>query len=101
MERKSERVAAKAFEAYRDGDLRRCVHELVDYADRGVRNKRTAAIFKTAIDTELARFTAVSRPDEDAPRCVHCGSYSTYFRGSDGDVGCNNCAGIMPWEVDG
>jgi len=52
--RKSERVAADAVAAYRDGDLRACIHMLVDYADRGVNNARTARIFKQAIDTELA-----------------------------------------------
>lgn len=96
MERKSERLAREAVKAYREGDLRTCLHILVDYADRRVRNKRTAVIFKNAIDEELSDFLAeVSSPDVEAPRCVHCGSYSTYIRGSDGDVGCNNCPGIM------
>jgi hypothetical protein len=103
MLRMSEEVAADAFEAYRDGDLLRCIHMLVDYADRGVRNERTAYIFTLAIDAELARFRGdVSVPDEDAPFCAHCRSPSTYVRVSDGDVGCNDCSGIMPHdEVDG
>ena len=95
--RKSERVAADAVAAYRDGDLRRCIHMLVDYADRGVRNARTARIFKQVIDTELAAVRAdVSAPDAAAPQYTHCGSPSTYVRLSDGDVGCNDCPGIMP-----
>lgn len=95
---KSERVAAEAFEEYRDGNVREAIHRLVDYADRGVNNQRTEAIFKDAIDNELAKagIGQVNAPDADAPRCAHCGSTSTYFRESDGDVGCNNCRGIMP-----
>lgn len=94
---KSERVAAEAVAALRDGDVRACIHRLVDYADRGVNNARTAHIFRTAIDTELAAVLGgVSAPDPDAPRCVHCGGASTYFRESDGNVGCNDCPGIMP-----
>ena len=39
--------------------------------------------------------------DDDAPDCGHCGSTLTYYRLSDGDVGCNECPGIMPnQEVD-
>lgn len=96
---KSERVAAEAFRAFREGDLRRCIHDLVDYADLKVKNARTANVFKCAIDTELAELLAdVSAPDERAPRCAHCGSYSTYVR-ADGDVGCNDCPGIMGREV--
>lgn len=102
MTRKSERVAAAAVAALRDGNLRACLHMLVDYADRGVQNMRTARIFKSAIDAELAALVGdVSAPDPKAPRCSHCGSPCTYVR-ADGDIGCNACPGIMPrGEVDG
>lgn len=94
---KSEKTAADAFDAYRDGDLRTCIFTLVEYADRHVRNRRTAFLFKQAIDAELAAIIAdVSKPDKEAPPCSHCGSPSTYIRCSDGDIGCNNCPGIMP-----
>lgn len=100
MSTKSERVASEAFDSLRDGDLRECIHTLVEYADRGVRNERTARIFRCAIDSELAGIQAeVSAPDEDAPRCSHCGSFSTYFRVSDSEIGCNDCPGIMRKEV--
>lgn len=95
---KSEAVAAEAIEAYREGNVREAIHTLVDWADKHVRNEYTAQLFKGAIDRELAEVRAdVSKPDPDAPRCGHCGSSSTYYR-TDGDVGCNNCPGIMPQE---
>lgn len=100
----SARVAAEAFGAYRGGDLRRCIRLLVEFADTHVRNRTTADAFERAIDRELARSLdapTVAVPDAEAPRCVHCGSTSTYVRLSDGDVACNNCPGIMPREVDG
>jgi len=34
--------------------------------------------------------------DKEARECVRCGSSNTYYRVSDGDIGCNDCAGIMP-----
>lgn len=95
---RSEALAAEAFEAYRDGNLRECIHTLVTYADQNVRNKRTAETFKRTIDAELAKIIGeVTRPEADAPVCGHCGSPCTYYR-TDGDVGCNNCFGIMPLE---
>jgi hypothetical protein len=95
---KSERVAAEAFDAYRDGDLRGCIRTLVAYADRHVNNRTTAEVFRRAIDRELADVSGeVSQPEADAPRCVHCGSTCTFER-SDGDVACNDCPGIMPQD---
>lgn len=95
----SEATAAKAFKKYRQGNIRECIQMLVDYADRHVNNAHTAEIFKNAIDAELAPIDpAVSRPDDDAPTCTHCGSTSTYFRLTEGDVACNDCPGIMPHD---
>jgi len=98
MSTKSETVAAEAIDAYRDGNLRDCIHKLIDFADRGVNNRHTEELFKRAIDRELATVDGtVCRPDDDAPRCSHCGSTSTWYR-SDGDVACNNCPGITPQD---
>jgi len=47
-------------------------------------------------DVELSKHKAeVSEPGPEAPNCVHCGSFSTYYRVSDGDIGCNNCPSLM------
>ena len=94
---KSEQTAAKAAKQFKEGNVREAIHTLVDFADTSVQNQHTAHLFKHAIDTEFATILGdVSAPDEDAPRCGHCGSHSTYFRLTDGDVACNNCPGIMP-----
>lgn len=96
-ETKSERIVREAFKDYRKGNFRDFLHQLIDFADKGIRNMTTEEAFKTALDAELAEFDPhVSRPDEDAPQCCHCGSTSTWWR-SDGDVACNNCPGIMPY----
>lgn len=95
----SERVAAEVFAASEDGDIRRCIRLLVEFADTHVRNRTTADAFERAIDRELARSGAaptVAVPDDEAPQCVHSDSTSTYLRLSDGHGGCNNCPGIMP-----
>lgn len=95
---RSKAVAAEAFEAYRDGDLRGCIRTLMAFSDTHVRNRTTAEVFRRAIDRELADVSgAVCRPEADAPRCGHCGSTCTFYR-SDGDVACNDCPGIMPQD---
>lgn len=100
----SERVGAEVFAVSGDDDIRRCIRLLGEFADTHVRNRTTAEACERAIDRELARSgdaPTVAVPDEDAPRCVHCGSTSTYFRLSDGDVACNNCSGIRPRDGGG
>lgn len=93
----SEQTAARAAEQFKEGNVREAIHTLVDFADTGVRNQHTADLFKNAIDTEFAAVLGdVSAPDEEAPRCGHCGGHSTFFRLTDGDVACNDCPGIMP-----
>lgn len=98
----SERVVAAAVDALQDGDLRRCIRLLVEFAATHMRNRTTAEAFEPAVDAELAAIQDdVSAPDDSAPRCRHCSSTSTYVC-ADGPAACNNCPGIMPrTEVDG
>lgn len=95
---KSENTAAYAAELYQEGKVREAIQKLVDFADTGIQNQHTAVLFKNAIDKEFAGLVDdVNKPDDDAPKCTHCGSTSTWWR-SDGDVACNDCPGIMPQE---
>lgn len=54
MRTKSERVAAEAAELARNGHTYEAVMKLVEYADRGVRNRHTAQIFAKAIEDDFS-----------------------------------------------
>lgn len=51
---KSEETAKKAASLARDGETISALEKLIDYADRGVNNRKTEYIFKSAVEKEFA-----------------------------------------------